>query len=129
MRQHFISRLSLLLVAAFLVLATQVWPANLEWMFIVGGIVMLGLASVGFDGKNAAQRTLDGLIGLLGVWSIVEAIVFNGSSLQWVSFVTALIGAGFGVIGLAIHETTTERVVHELSVTSETEREHAPLAS
>lgn len=132
MREHFISRLTLLLVSAYLVVATQVWPANLEWMFIVGGIVMIALAAFGAQVQNATQRMLDGLVGLLGVWSIVEAIVFNGSALQWVSFVTALVGAGFAVIGLAIHEMTTERVVHELSVTSSSaaeERHAEPLAS
>jgi hypothetical protein len=132
MREHFISRLSLLLVSAYLVVATQVWPANLEWMFIVGGIVMIALAAYGATVQNGAQRALDGLVGLLGVWSIVEAIIFNGSALQWVSFVTALVGAGFAVIGLAIHEMTTERVVHELSVTSAAapgDRHAAPLVS
>jgi hypothetical protein len=126
MRQNFISRLCLMLVAAFLVVATQVWPANLEWMFIVGGIVMIGLAASGIRGEHPAQRGLDGLVGLLGAWSIVEAIVFNGSTLQWVSFATACVGVAFAVIGLVIHETTTERVVHELSVTSGA-RERAPV--
>lgn len=119
MRMHFISRLALLLVASFLVVASQVWTGGtLEWLFIVAGIVMLALAATGLGSDNRVQQSLDGLVGLLGIWSIVEALIFNGSSLEWVSFATAIVGAGLGVIGLAVHETTTERVVHELSVTS-----------
>ena len=39
MRTNFASRLALLLVAGFLVVATQVWTGGtLEWLFIAGGI-------------------------------------------------------------------------------------------
>lgn len=123
MRTNFASRLALLLVAGFLVVATQVWTGGtLEWLFIAGGIVMIGLAAIGISAPSGAQRALDGLIALLGVWSIVEAIAFEGSTLKWVSFWTALAGAAVAVIGLVIHEMTTERVVHELRVTHPADR-------
>jgi hypothetical protein len=119
MRIDFISRLALLLVAGFLIVATQVWAfGTIEWLFIVGGIVMIALAAGALGMAPGPQRTLDGLVGLLGVWSIVQAIVFEGSTLQWVSFATAAVGALLATIGLTIHELTTERVVHELSVVS-----------
>ena len=50
------------------------------------------------------------------MWSIVQAIVFTGSTLEWVSFATAAVAALLATVGLTIHELTTERVVHELSV-------------
>ena len=119
MRIDFISRLALLLVAGFLIVATQVWAfGTIEWLFIVGGIVMIALAAGALGMAPGPQRTLDGLVGLLGVWSIVQAIVFEGSTLQWVSFTTAAVGALLATVGLTIHELTTERVVHELSVVS-----------
>ena len=119
MRIDFISRLALLLVAGFLIVATQVWAfGTIEWLFIVGGIVMIALAAGALGMAPGPQRTLDGLVGLLGVWSIVQAIVFEGSTLQWVSFATAAVGALLATVGLTIHELTTERVVHELSVVS-----------
>ena len=119
MRIDFISRLGLLLLAGFLVIATQVWAmGTVEWLFIVGGIVMIALAAGALGMAPGPQRTLDGLVGLLGVWSIVQAIVFEGSTLQWVSFATAAVGALLATVGLTIHELTTERVVHELSVVS-----------
>ena len=119
MRIDFISRLALLLVAGFLIVATQVWAfGTIEWLFIVGGIVMIALAAGALGMAPGPQRTLDGLVGLLGVWSIVQAIVFEGSTLQWVSFTTAAVAALLATVGLTIHELTTERVVHELSVAS-----------
>jgi hypothetical protein len=132
MRMHFISRLALLLVAGFLVVASQVWTGGtLEWLFIAGGAAMIALAAV--DARPAArdQRVLDGLIALLGAWTVVEAIIFEGATLKWVSFTDAVALAALAVIGLAMHEMSTERVVHELSVTPEARRpaEKAPLAS
>lgn len=132
MRLHFISRLALLLVAGFLVVASQVWTGGtLEWLFIVAGAVMIALAAAGLSGTNAQQRALDGFLGLFGAWTVVEAIVFDGANLKWFSFGTAIVAAGLAVVGLLIHELTTERVVHELSVTNraETPSRTAPLAS
>jgi hypothetical protein len=128
MRVNFFSRLALLLVAGFLIIATQVWArGTVEWLFIVGGIVMIGLA-VGALGQAAgAQRNLDALLGVLGVWSIVQAIVFSGSTLEWVSFATACAAALIATVGLTIHEMTTERVVHELSVITADERAGRPI--
>jgi hypothetical protein len=118
MRIEFLSRLALLVVAAFLVVATQAWSGGtLEWLFIVGGIVMLALAAADlYASKSALQRRLDGLIGVLGIWSIVEAIAFTGATLEWVSFATAVAAGLLAIAGLAAHEASTERVVHELAV-------------
>jgi hypothetical protein len=118
MRLHFISRLALLVGAGFLVVASQVWSGDtLEWLFIGGGIVMVAAAAIDAQASGRAQRGLDGLIALLGVWSIVQAIVFEGSDLEWFSFATAVVLAGLATIGLIIHENGAERIVHELSVT------------
>ena len=123
MRIEFISRLALLLVAGFLVLASQVWTGGtLEWLFIVGGVVMIAVAAVGLASPRAPQRALDSLLALLGIWSIVEAIVFTGSTLEWVSFATGIAAALVATVGLTLHEMTTERVVHELSVVPRAER-------
>jgi hypothetical protein len=118
MRIEFFSRLTLLVVAAFLVVATQVWSGGtLEWLFIVGGAAMLALAAADTGTNNRLQRGLDGILAVLGVWSIVEAIVFNGGNLEWVSFATALAAGLIAIVGLIAHEASTERVVHELQVT------------
>ena len=66
------------------------------------------------------------LVAVLGVWSIVQAIVFEGSNLEWFSFATAAALAGLATIGLIIHENSAERIVHELTVAPE--RATTPLA-
>jgi hypothetical protein len=127
MRLHFISRLALLVGAGFLVVASQVWTGDtLEWLFIVGGAVMVAAAAIDAMAPGRAQRALDGLVAVLGVWSIVQAIVFEGSNLEWFSFATAAALAGLATIGLIIHENSAERIVHELTVAPE--RATTPLA-
>jgi hypothetical protein len=123
MRIDFISRLALLLLAGFLLISTQVWAmGTVEWLFIAGGILMIGLAFAAIGQASGLQRGLDVVLGLVGIWSIVQAIVFDGTTLEWVSFATAAAAALIATIGLTIHEMTTERVVHELSVTRREER-------
>jgi peptidoglycan/LPS O-acetylase OafA/YrhL len=120
MRMHFISRLALLLVAGFLVVASQVWTSGtLEWLFIVGGAVMVLVAAIDAEAMSRSQRGLDAVIALLGIWSIVQAIVFNGNELKWFSFATGVALAALAAIGLIIHENSTERIVHELTVKPE----------
>jgi hypothetical protein len=128
MRLHLFSRLALLLAAGFLVVASQVWTGDtLQWLFVAGGAVMIAGAAIDASRKEPTQRMLDGVIGLLGAWTIVAAFVFSGNDLKWWSFASACALAALGTIGLIIHEMRTERVVHELSVTKP--REHAPTAT
>ena len=128
MRLHFFSRLALLLVAGFLVVASQVWTGGtLQTLFVIGGAVMIIGAAIDASRADTTQRALGGLIGLLGVWTIVEAFAFEATNLKWWSFASACALAALSTIGLVLHEMRTERVVHELSVTKA--REHAPTAA
>ncbi|WP_156027999.1 hypothetical protein [Candidatus Solirubrobacter pratensis] len=96
MRMHFISRLALLLLAGFLVIASRVWTgATIEWLFIAAGIVMIFVAAIDAEAEGSAQRTLDAAL------------------------------AALATLGLVVHENSTERIVHELSVTR-SERRAAP---
>lgn len=129
MRIDFLSRLALLVGAAFLVVVTQAWSgATLEWLFIAGGIVMLALAALDFTGDRVAQRGLDAALALLGAWSIIEALVFGGSAREWISFATAVAAGAVAIAGLVLHELSTERVVHELAVTPARERTTQPVS-
>ena len=126
MRMHFFSRLALLLAAGFLAVASQVWSGDtLQWLFLACGVSMIAGAAIDAIRADTAQRALDGIIGLLGAWTVVEAFAFEGSNLEWWSFGSACALAALAVIGLVAHEMTTERVVHELSVTGHEEREPA----
>jgi len=119
MRVHFISRLSQLIGASFLVVVSLVWTGGtLQWLFFAGGIVAILLAAADAVRDSVPQRGIDALTALLGAWMIVESLVLGGGAQKWWSFGSAAAVAGLAAIGLAIHEMTTERVVHELSVTT-----------
>lgn len=123
MRITFLCRLALLVVAAFLVVVTQAWSGGtLEWLFIVGGIVMIVLAAIDFPVARATQRGLDVALAVIGAWSIIQALVFSGAAREWISFGTAVAAGLVAIVGLMLHELTTERVVHELAVAPARER-------
>jgi hypothetical protein len=122
MRAHFITRLALLFLAGFLVLSSQVWNGDtLQWLFLGGGatMILVAMADAVADAMRPtmAQRALDGLIAILGAWTVVEAFAFENDNLTWWSFASGCALAGLAAIGLIVHEASTERVVHELSVT------------
>jgi hypothetical protein len=124
MRMHFFSRLALLLVAGFLIVASQVWTGDtLQWLFVAGGAAMIAGAAIDATRADRSQRMLDGIIGLLGAWTVVEAFAFEGTNLEWWSFASGCALAALSTIGLVMHEMHTERVVHELSVSTPGERE------
>jgi hypothetical protein len=135
MRLHFISRLALLLVGAFLVVASQeaIWVGDtLKWMFIAGGAVAIAFVAADAIHDNIAQRSLDLLTALVGAWMIVGVLTLNRPDIKWWMFGAAAALAGLSAIGLAIHEMSTERVVHELSVThspDQPERRPSPTAA
>lgn len=127
MRTHFFSRLALLLAAGFLVVASQVWTGDdLQWIFAAGGAAMILAAAADALRKNDAQRALDGVIVLLGAWTLIEAFAFEANDLKWWSFASACALGGLATIGLIMHEMSTERIVHELEVTH---RERSPAAA
>lgn len=125
MRLHFITRLALLLVGAFLVVASQelVWAGDtLKWMFVAGGAIAIAFAAADSIPADSRQRAINFLIGLVGAWMIVEVFVLNQPDIKWWAFGSAAALTGLAAIGLTLHETSTERVVHELSVTHAPER-------
>lgn len=129
MRTHFISRLALLFLAGFLAVASQVWSGDtLQWVFVGGGAAMIVVAAADAIAPSLQQRILDGVLVVLGAWTVVAAFAFENTNLEWWSFASAAALAGLAAIGLTLHEASTERVVHELSV-SAGEEHRAPVAA
>jgi peptidoglycan/LPS O-acetylase OafA/YrhL len=130
MRTQFITRLALLIIAGFLVVASQVWTGDtLQWLFVAGGVVTILLALAETARRSRVQRAIDGLLVLVGAWTIVEAFAFEGNNLEWWSFASAVAVALLAAIGLGVHEMSTERVVHELSVSAGHQgRQPAPMS-
>jgi hypothetical protein len=86
----------------------------------IGFGVFTGLTLLGGVGAVLARqrgaRLGHGVLGLVGLWSLIAALVFTGSLLTWLVFADALAVVLVGLADLAAHEMTTERVVHQLEV-------------
>ena len=121
MNSRFLTNVTLSVLGGFIVVASMVWsPTTFQWLMFGGGIVAVLLsASVFLSRRGLAQRSLDGVIGTLGVWTIIASLVFAGSAVTWLGFASGVAFVALALAGLTLHELFTERVVHSIEV-------HAP---
>ena len=104
--------------AAFLTVASMAWsagPAGWTAFGVSTGIAVLAVASVASAKKNSL-RVGHGLLGLVALWSLVAALAFSGTALTWLVFADAIAVGVLALADLAVHEATTERIVHSLEV-------------
>jgi voltage-gated potassium channel Kch len=104
----------------FLAVAAMAFSAPLAgWVGfgVFTGLTVLGGVAAVFTTRRGA-RIGHGLLGLVGLWALIAALVFTGSAGIWLVFADALAVALLGLADLTAHEATTERVVHQLEVHS-----------
>ena len=120
MNSRYLTNIGLAIMGGFLVVVSQVWSVSVfMWVMLGIGVAALALAGgIAVRGRGATQRALDGIIGLLGAWTIVASLVFSGSVVTWLGFASGGAFAALAVIGLTLHELNTERVVHSFEVRS-----------
>ena len=120
MNSRYLTNIGLAIMGGFLVVVSQVWSVSVfMWVMLGIGVAALALAGgIAVRGRGATQRALDGIIGLLGAWTIVASLVFSGSVVTWLGFASGVAFAALAVIGLTLHELNTERVVHSFEVRS-----------
>jgi hypothetical protein len=110
---------SLFVVAGgFLAVASMAWAADTAGWTAFGvstGVAVLAAASAALA-KKTSQRLGHGLLGLVALWSLVAALVFSGTALTWLVFADAIAVGVLALADLAVHEATTERIVHQLEV-------------
>ncbi len=118
MNSRFLTNVGLAILGGFLVVVSMAWsPPVFMWLMLGAGIVALAsTATIGIASRGRAQRALDGIIGVLGAWTIVASIVFGGVVVTWLGFASGVAFVALAVIGLTLHELFTERVVHSLEV-------------
>lgn len=109
--------------AVFLaVIATALSASVAGW---VGFGVFTGLTAIAVASalmtKKTGQRIGHGLIAVVGLWSLIAALVFTGSALSWLVFAGAIAIAVLALGDLTAHEAVTENVVHRLEVTAPAE--------
>jgi hypothetical protein len=110
---------SLFVVAgAFLTVASMAWAAGTAGWTAFGvsaGVTVLAVASTALA-KTNSRRIGHGLLGLVALWSLVAALAFSGTALTWLVFADAIALGVLALVDLAVHEATTERIVHQLEV-------------
>jgi hypothetical protein len=107
-----------LIAAAFMVVISLAWSAHTAGWTAFGvstGIAVIAAASAAVT-RLTGRKIGHGLVAVGGLWSLIAALTFTGSALTWLVFADAI---GLGVLALAdlvAHESTEERVVHQLEV-------------
>lgn len=106
------------LAGGFLVAASLAFSANTAgWLsFGVGtGVTVLATAALAKYGISRGSYG-DAAAFVVGLWSLIAALVFTGNTLTWLVFADALALVAVALVQLAVHEISTERVVHTLEV-------------
>lgn len=118
MNSRFLTNTVLSVLGGFTVVASLVWaPTTFMWLMLGAGIAATALSgAIALKDRGRAQRSLDGVLGLLGAWTIVASLVFAGSVVTWLGFASGAAFVGFALAGLTLHELYTERVVHSIEV-------------
>ena len=109
--------------AAFVTVASMAWaagPAGWTAFGVSAGVTVLAATSAA-TARKTSLRLGHGLLGLVALWSLVAALAFSGTALTWLVFADAIAIGVLALADLAVHEATTERIVHSLEV-----RESAP---
>jgi hypothetical protein len=106
------------LAGGFLAVSAMTFTAPIAGWLAFG--VSTGVAVAGIAGILLAHRTSakvgHGALAVVGLWSLIAALVFSGTALTWLVFAGALAVAGVALGDLTAHELSTERVVHSLEV-------------
>jgi membrane-associated phospholipid phosphatase len=118
MNSRYLTNIGLSVMGGFLVVASQVWaPSVFMWLMLGGGVAAVALAAgIAIPRRGLSQRALDGIIGVLGAWTIIASLVFSGTVVTWLGFASGAAFVALAVTGLTLHELVTERVVHSFEV-------------
>ena len=98
------------------------------WLAFAIAIAVLVITAVAqLDrGRGLIQRTLDGVIGALAIWTIIASLAFNGAVVMWLSFAEALGFVALAFAGMTDHEVGTWRAAHGLAPSRGEAKEREP---
>jgi len=127
MSPKYIVNLSLVVAGGFLAVASRGFaPGTAGWIALGIGIFAVVLAGVGLATTRLQPRSIGhGAIASVGIWTIVSSLVFTGAALGWLVLADALALAAIAIVGLVVHELSTERVVHTLVVANSDQLQQA----
>lgn len=129
MRIRYLSYLALAVMAAFLIVAAKVFALSTVADIALGvGIVMLivSLSLVARFRDDFPSVLVGATSALVSAWIVVSTQVFSNSTIDDVTFYSAIVAGVLALVGLTAHELRVERVVHSLEVRSD-ERQPEPV--
>ena len=131
MRIRFMSWLALGLAAAFLVVSTTAFtlPDIVALALGIGIGMLIVSLGIAFGYRSHTATVIPALAtAIVSAWMIVASQVFAQRTVRHLTLAEALVVAGLALIGLTVHELSTERVVHSLEVKA-ARRESEPTAA
>jgi hypothetical protein len=121
MRIRYLSYIVLGVMAAFLIVATAVFPLSTVEALALGvgiGMLVVSLSIADRFRGDLASLFIGATSALVSAWIVVSTQVFSLPTVDDVTFYSA-IGAGvLALAGLTAHELRAEHVVHSLEVRS-----------
>jgi hypothetical protein len=119
---RYLSYIVLAVMAAFLMVAAKVFALSTVAALALGvGIAMLivSLAIVVRFRADLASVLVGAASALVSAWIVVSTLVFSNSTVDDVTFYSAIAAGVLALAGLTAHELGAERVVHSLEVHSD----------
>jgi uncharacterized membrane protein len=119
MRIRFLSWLAVGVAAAFLVVSSTAFTLPEIVALALGvsiGMLVVSLG-IGYGYRNHIATVVPALAAaIVSAWMIVASQVFSQATVQHLTLAGSLAVGGLALIGLTVHELSTERVVHSLEV-------------
>ncbi|HEV3054852.1 MAG TPA: hypothetical protein VGX45_09380 [Solirubrobacteraceae bacterium] len=122
---RYIAWLVLGVAAAFLVVATAAFTLPVIDALALGvsiGMLLVSSGIAAFYRSQVATLVPALAAAVVSAWTIVASQVFSEATVQNLTLASSLAIAGLALVGLTVHELSTERIVHSLEV-GEGERE------
>jgi hypothetical protein len=121
MRIRFISWLAIGVAAAFLVVATAAFTLPAIQALALG--ISIGTLIVSLGIANAYRQHIATLVpalltAVVSAWTIVASQVFSQAAVQNLTLASSLAIAGLALVGLTVHELSTEHTVHSFEVSA-----------
>jgi hypothetical protein len=106
------------LAGGFLAVSSFTFTAGTaSWLaFAVStGVTVVAATALARSGVSSRSVGYAGAFAV-GLWSLIAALLFAGNVLTWLIFADAVALVAVALTDLALHEISTERVVHTIEV-------------
>jgi hypothetical protein len=135
MRIRYASYLSIGVAAAFLIFATAAFSLSTVAALALGvgiGMLAVSLGVAALYRHDPTSPAVSGAIAAVSAWTVVASQVFSRSTVDDLTFASAIAVGVLAIAGLTAHELRAERVVHSLEVREgqgEREADRRPVAA